>query len=67
MAEEQQVGLTIEQMELCLKYAAFLTLHYGPEYGVWLKKFEAALEEARRDDVVSRAARVIAAIPMTAA
>jgi hypothetical protein len=59
--------LTIEQLEYCLKFAAFLILHYGPEYGVWLKKFEAALDEARKDDVVSRAARVIAAIPMTAA
>lgn len=66
MAKDTHIGLKIEQIEYCLQYAAFLTLHYGVEYGVWLRTFEAALEEARKDDVVSRAAMVLAAIPTKA-
>jgi hypothetical protein len=62
MTNERRPAVTVELLEYGLKYAALLTVHYSPEYGAWLRRLELALDEARKDDPMSRAAQLLAAI-----
>lgn len=62
MKSNSENFLTVDKIEFALKYAAYMTVHVSEEYAAILEMLERALEEARKDDPVARARRIVAAI-----
>ncbi|WP_414463288.1 hypothetical protein [Hyphomicrobium sp. DY-1] len=62
MASNPETVLTVEKIEFALKYAAYVTVHVSEEYAVILEMLERALEDARKDDPMERARRIVASI-----
>ena len=49
----------IQELERMRRFAAFLILEFGPEYGFVLERVEAMLEQSHKADPTARALRVL--------
>jgi hypothetical protein len=49
----------IAELERMRRFAAFLILEFGPEYGFVLERVEEMLEQAHKSDPTTRALRVL--------
>lgn len=49
----------IQELERMRRFAAFLILEFGPEFGFVLERVEAILEKAHQADPTARALRVL--------
>lgn len=49
----------IHELERMRRFAAFLILEFGPEYGFVLARVETMLEAAQKDDPTAKALKVL--------